>query len=164
LEGVPRDITLKPIKLGISILFWVFLVSFQASGDQPSCEGSPFYIDRAKRLLEWNSEKLTNHSNLALEDLNELFAEQFVVIANEREYKADHRSYYEFLNKFRANITAISYQVQKFYPSGSTVFMPLVATVKRPNGKEEIFDAIMFVTFDSSGKIIHWQEVYAVRG
>lgn len=121
------------------------------------------YIDKAKRLLEWNSEKLTNHSNLKLEDLNELFAEKFVVIANGRKYDADHRNYYEFLNKFRANITAISYQVQKYYDSGSTVFMPLVATVKRPDGKEEIFDAIMFVTFDSSGKIVHWQEVYVVR-
>lgn len=146
-----------------SLLILVLLMTSQAFGDQPVSEASSFYIDRAKRLLEWNSEKLTNHSNLKIEDLNELFAEQFVVIANERKYQADHQSYYEFLNKFRANITALSYQVQKYYDAGSTVFMPLVATVTRPDGKKEIFDAILFVTFNPSGKIIHWQEVYAVR-
>ena len=122
-----------------------------------------FFISQAKRLLEWNKQKLTCHSNLTIEDLDELFAQKFVVIANGREYDADHQNYYEFLNKFRSDIDSINYQVQEYFDAGSTVFMPLVATVKRIQGKEDIFDAILFVKFNDAGKIIHWQEVYSIR-
>jgi predicted ATPase len=124
---------------------------------------SNFFISKAVRLLEWNKQKLTSHSNLTIEDLNELFAQKFVVIANGREYDADHPSYYEFLNKFRSDIDTIDYQVQEYFNTGATVLMPLVATVKRLQGKEEIFDAILFVKFNDAGKIIHWQEVYSIR-
>ncbi len=124
---------------------------------------SNFFISRAARLLEWNKQKLTSHSHLTIEDLNELFAQKFVVIANGREYNADHQSYFEFLNKFRSNIDTIDYQVQEYFNTGATVFMPLVATVKRLQGKEDIFDAILFVKFNDEGKIIHWQEVYSIR-
>ncbi|MBA3237359.1 MAG: hypothetical protein H0T62_03295 [Parachlamydiaceae bacterium] len=120
-------------------------------------------MDRAKYLLEWNKQKLTKHSNLKIEDLNELFAPKFLVVANGREYHADHQSYYEFLNKFRAPIDSITYDVQEYYKVGSSIFMPLVATVKRLDGKKEVFDAIMLLKFDDSGKIIHWQEIYAKR-
>jgi hypothetical protein len=41
--------------------------------------------------------------------------------------------------------------------------MPLTATMKRCHGKEEIFDAIMLIKFNPSGKIVHWQEVYSLR-
>jgi hypothetical protein len=41
--------------------------------------------------------------------------------------------------------------------------MPLKAIVKRTQGKEEIFDAILLVKFNNSGKIVHWQEVYSIR-
>lgn len=122
-----------------------------------------YFIDRAKRLLEWNKEKLTCHSQLTIEDLKELFASEFVVIANGRKYDANHQNYFEFLNQFRANIESIDYQVQDYFKSGSTVFMPLMATVKRSEGKVDIFDAILFVKFSDSGKIIHWQEVYSLR-
>ena len=41
--------------------------------------------------------------------------------------------------------------------------MPLTAAVQRLQGKKDIFDAILLVKFDDSGKIIHWQEVYVQR-
>lgn len=40
--------------------------------------------------------------------------------------------------------------------------MPLKATLKSLSGKEDVLDAILFLKFDDSGKIIHWQEVYAI--
>jgi hypothetical protein len=122
-----------------------------------------FFIVRSKRLLEWNKEKLTRYSNLQIEDLKELFAPKFIVIANGREYDATHQNYYEFLNKFRSDIDTIDYQVQEYLNMGSTVVMPLKAIVKRFHGKEDIFDAIMLIKFNDAGKIIHWQEVYSLR-
>lgn len=125
---------------------------------------APAAIHLAKRLLEWNRQKLTHHSHLTIEDIDTLFASAFTVIANGREYHANHQNYYAFLNTFRATIDSISYQVQDyFYTEPAAVFMPLVATVKRLDGKNERFDAILFLKFDDLGKIIHWQEVYAQR-
>lgn len=122
-----------------------------------------FFVTRSKRLLEWNKEKLTRNSKLDIEDLKELFASEFVVIANGREYDANHHNYYEFLNQFRSNIETIDYQVQEYLHTESTVVMPLKAIVKRLQGKEDIFDAILLVKFNDLGKIIHWQEVYSLR-
>ena len=121
-----------------------------------------FFIAKAKRLLEWNKEKLTCRSNLSIEDVGELFAPEFVVIANGRKYDANYKNYYEFLNQFRSDIDTIDYNVQEYLNMGLTVVMPMSAKVKRV-GKEEFFDAIMLVKFNDSGKIIHWQEVYSVR-
>jgi hypothetical protein len=120
-------------------------------------------IAKGKRLLEWNKEKLTNQSHLRIEDLNELFAPEFIVIANGRQYNANHQNYYEFLNQFRSDIETIDYQVQEYINEGATVIMPLKAIVKRLQGKEDVFDAILLIKFNDSGKIIHWQEVYALR-
>lgn len=122
-----------------------------------------FFVDRAKRLLEWNKEKLTIHSNLKIGDIAELFAPEFVVMANGRKYDANHQTYFEFLNKFRSEIAEINYDVQEYIQDGATIVMPLKATVKRPNGQEDLFDAIMLIKFDPSGKIVHWQEVYTIR-
>ena len=124
---------------------------------------SNFFMSKAKNLLEWNTQKLTSHSHLTIEDISKLFAENFVVIANERKYDANYQNYYEFLNKFRSDIDSIHYQVQEYFHAGDTVIMPLVATVKRLQGKEEVFDAILCLKFNHSGKIIHWQEVYSTR-
>jgi hypothetical protein len=41
--------------------------------------------------------------------------------------------------------------------------MPLTATIQRLQEKKDIFDAILLVKFNDSGKIIHWQEVYSQR-
>lgn len=122
-----------------------------------------FFISRSKQLLEWNTEKLTRRSNLHIEDLQELFAPEFVVKVNGREYEATHQNYYAFLNKFRFDIDIIDYYVQEYINMGSTVVMPLKAIVKRCQGKEDIFDAIMLLKFNDEGKIIHWQEVYSLR-
>lgn len=122
-----------------------------------------FFVTRSKRLLEWNKEKLTRDSKLDVEDLKDLFAPEFVVIANERRYEANHQNYYEFLNKFRSDIKTIDYQVQEYIHMGSTVVMPLKATVRRSQGKEDMFDAILLIKFNELGKIIHWQEVYSLQ-
>jgi predicted ATPase len=121
------------------------------------------FIAKAKRLLEWNREKLTSHSNLKMEDLKELFAPEFVVRANGRQYDTNYKSYYAFLNQFRSDIDSIEYQIQEYIQSGSTVMMPLTAKVRRLQGKEDVFDAILLLKFDDSRKIVHWQEVYSMR-
>lgn len=121
------------------------------------------FIKQGKRLLAWNKEKLTHRYPLSLNDLKNLFAPEFVVIANGRRYLANYQIYLEFLNKFREDIETIDYEVQEYLNVGSTVVMPLTATVRRLEGGEDLFDAIMLVKFNDSGKIIHWQEVYAQR-
>lgn len=123
----------------------------------------PNLVSSAERLLAWNQEKLTCHSSLHLDDLKELFAPEFVVIANGRRYEANHQNYYEFLNKFRADIDSIEYQVQEYLEAESAVVMPIKANVKRLQGKEDIFDAILLLKFNDFGKIVHWQEVYSIR-
>jgi predicted ATPase len=124
---------------------------------------SSFFIERAKRLLEWNKEKLTSRSNLRIEDIGELFAPEFVVVANGRKYDANYENYYEFLNQFRSNIASLDYSVQEYINMESTVVMPLTAKVERMEGKVDLFDAIMLIKFNDAGKIIHWQEVYSIR-
>lgn len=124
---------------------------------------SNLYISKAKRLLEWNKEKLTSRSNLSVNDIRELFAPEFVVMANGRKYDANYQNYYEFLNKFRSDIDTIDYEVQEYLNMESTVVMPLKATVKRLQGKVDVFDAIMLIKFNNLGKIVHWQEVYSIR-
>lgn len=119
-------------------------------------------IARVKRLLEWNSQKLTSHSDLALEDLPELFAPKFIVLANGRKYDANHHTYYAFLTTFRSTIDSITYHVQEYLNTDSTVVMPLQATIKRIHGTEDIFYAMLLIKFNAEGKINHWQEVYCL--
>lgn len=124
---------------------------------------SNFFIARAKKLLAWNREKLTSRSNLKIEDIADLFMPEFTVMANGRTYDANYKNYHDFLNRFRSDIDSLDYEVQEYLNMGSTVVMPLVAKVKRVQGKVELFDAIMLIKFTESGKIIHCQEVYALR-
>lgn len=118
---------------------------------------------KGKRLLEWNKEKLTSQSDLSVNDIKELFAPEFVVMANGRTYDANYQNYYEFLNKFRSDIDTIDYDVQEYLIMESTLVMPLKATVKRLHGKMDVFDAILIIKFNDLGKIVHWQEVYSIR-
>ncbi len=120
-----------------------------------------FYISKAKSLLEWNKEHLTNQSSLNVDDIVELFAPEFLIVANGRKYNANYQSYYEFLNKFRADIDTIDYDVQEYLSTQNTIVMPLRATVKRSVGTMEVFEAIMLIKYNNFGKIIHWQEVYS---
>jgi predicted ATPase len=124
---------------------------------------SSFFIGRATRLLEWNKEKLTSGSSLNIKDIEELFAPEFIVMANGRKYDANYEKYYEFLNQFRSNISKLDYNVQEYIVMDSTLIMPLTAKVNRTDGKEDLFDAIMLIKFNDAGKIIHWQEVYSIR-
>ena len=80
--------------------------------------------------MEWNKEKLTSQSDLSVNDIKELFAPEFVVMANGRKYDANYQNYYEFLNKFRSDIDTIDYEVQEYLNMESTVVMPLKATSK----------------------------------
>jgi|GEM_PF-108774 len=57
---------------------------------------SNFYISKGKRLLEWNKEKLTSQSKLSVNDIEELLAPEFVVMANGRKYDTNYQGYYEF--------------------------------------------------------------------
>ena len=118
------------------------------------------YIEKAKQLLEWNRDKLTSFSNLTKEDVGDLFAPEFVVMANGREYKANHQNYLEFLNQFRSDIAKIDYKVQEYITMGSTVVMPLAAKITNLKGENTLFHAIMLIKFNDAGKIVHWQEVY----
>jgi putative sterol carrier protein len=124
---------------------------------------SNFYVSKGKRLLEWNKEKLTSRSDLSVNDIKELFAPEFVVIANGRTYDANYQNYYEFLNKFRSDIDTLEYEVQEYIIMESTVVMPLKATVKLLQGKMDVFDAILIIKLNDLGKIVHWQEVYSKR-
>ena len=122
---------------------------------------SNFFISRGKRLLEWNKEKLTSRSDLSINDLKELFAPEFVVRTNERKYDANYQNYYEFLNKFRSEIDTLDYEVQEYLNMESNVVIPVKTTVKRLQGKVDIFNAILLIKFNDSGKIVQWQEVYS---
>ncbi len=139
----------------------VIFEKFGASNDKAN--ESNFYISKAKRLLEWNKEKLTSQSNLSVNDIKELFAPEFAVLANGRRYDANYQNYYDFLNKFRSDIETIDYNVQEYVIMDSTVVIPLKATVKRLQGEVDIFDVILLLKFNDLGKIVHWQEVYSVR-
>jgi hypothetical protein len=118
---------------------------------------------RAKKLLEWNRQKLTQSSTLSKSDIGELFASKFLVKANERTYSANHDNYFDFLERFRANIKTLEYEVQEYICCADAVTIPLVAIVTRLDGEKDIFDVIMLVKYNEAGKIIHWQEVYSHR-
>lgn len=137
-----------------------FILSRVGAKKPPQKEPLPS-AERAKRLLDWNRQKLTSHSTLAIDDLEELFAPEFVAIANGRRYEANYQSYFEFLNRFRSTIASIDYQVQEYISCPSAAIMPLKAAVERLNGEVEIFNAILLLKFNDSGKIILWQEVYS---
>ena len=124
---------------------------------------SSFFTGKAKQLLDWNKEKLTSQANLSMENIAELFAPEFIVIANGKKHQANYKNYYEFLNQFRSNIASLDHNVQEYINMESTVVMPLTAKLKRLDGKEDIFDAIMLIKFNNEGKIVHWQEVYSIR-
>lgn len=154
------------MKISALILFGCLILSSKflklSASDVKVTESNPCF-SKGERLLEWNRQKLTSQSDLSINDIKELFAPEFVVMANGRKYDANYQNYYEFLNKFRINIETIDYEVQEYISMESTVVMPLKATVKYLQGTIEVFDAIMLIKFDNSGKIIHWQEVYSKR-
>lgn len=115
----------------------------------------------AKNLLAWNKKYLTAESNLKKENIAELFATNFTVIANERKYAANHDNYFEFLNTFRATIKSIDYAYENIITNDECAIIPMTAHIVRCDNSEETFIAILILKFDDQEKIILWQEVYS---
>ncbi|MFN3235326.1 MAG: hypothetical protein ACE365_07975 [Gammaproteobacteria bacterium] len=117
-------------------------------------------IKIAKKLLDWNSENLIHDSVITNEKIATLFAENFSVKANGRTYQANYDNYREFLYQFKANISSIAYDVDKYIEAKPFVTIPMRARVARTDGSVDMFEAILILEFDDQDKIILWQEVY----
>ncbi|MBB1315556.1 MULTISPECIES: hypothetical protein [Aliivibrio] len=117
----------------------------------------------AIQLLEWNKENLKASTTLFESDLATCFADEFVVKANGLEYKANHHSYLEFLNGFKANIESICYKVQEYLCDADKVVTVMSAKVRRIDGSIEAFEAMLLLKFDENDLITLWQEVYAKK-
>ena len=117
-------------------------------------------LQGAKQLLEWNKVNLISSSDIKKNDLSELFAKKFTVIANGRTYDACFDNYIEFLNQFKANIKSIDYHVYEFHQTHDAIIMPMTAHVTRLSGVVQNYEAILILKFDDKGKIKLWQEVY----
>lgn len=116
-------------------------------------------IERAKALLVWKQNRINKHSTLTASEISNFFAEQFIVIANERHYDANYDSYLEFLNDFKRDIKQLGHSVYKYLDAGDTVIMPMRASVERHDGKLTNYEAVMLLKYNKAGKIIEWREV-----
>jgi len=114
----------------------------------------------AKQLLEWNKVNLVSSSNIQKNDLLELFAKNFTVIANGRTYDANFDNYVEFLDQFKANIKSIDYDIYEFHQTHDAIIMPMTAHITRLSGVLQNYEAILILKFDEASKITLWQEVY----
>lgn len=114
----------------------------------------------AKQLLEWNKANLVSSSDIKKNDLAELFAKNFTVIANGRAYDANFDNYVEFLNQFKANIKSIDYDIREFHQADDAIIMPMTAHIMRLSDVVQQYEAILILKFDGAGKIKLWQEVY----
>lgn len=114
----------------------------------------------AKKLLAWNQEYLTKDSPLRKEDIATCFAKEFTVRANGREYFANHDSYFDFLNSFRATIDSITYEVHEYLETPESIILPMTATIVRINGEKEMFEAMLWLQFNDEGLVTLWHEVY----
>lgn len=122
------------------------------------------HLTKAKQLLNWNKKKLVHDSDFKKDDIADFFAPSFIIKANNRTYNANFDNYFEFLERFRANIKSLSYEIQEFIVSEeNAVTIPLVASVAKLDGATDIYDAMMLIKYNSDGKIIHWQEIYCRR-
>jgi hypothetical protein len=118
----------------------------------------------AKQLLEWNKANLVCSSDIEKNDLSELFAKNFTVIANGRTYDANFDNYVDFLNQFKANIRAIDYDIYEFHQSHDAIIMPMTAHITRLSGVVQHYEAILILKFDGEGKVKLWHEVYIEVG
>src|SRR5690242_6730220 len=115
-------------------------------------------IKTAKALFLWNSKNLVAEAKLEKSDLAELFAPDFQVNANGRNYTANYDNYVEFLNQFRSTIKTIDYICHDFIADESHVVIPLTATIVRLDDKTDIFEAILILKFNDAHKITLWHE------
>ena len=121
------------------------------------------YKGLAERLLRWNKIHLNHIATLSEEDIAEVFASNFVVKANGRVYEANHGNYKEFLDGFRRDIVAIEYDVQQIVCEDCSVVLAMKAKVLRICGREDVFEAMLLLTFDKEGKVSLWHEVYVQK-
>ena len=111
-------------------------------------------------LLDWNRRHLTHASELTEELIAQRFASSFEVRANGRTYQANHANYKDFLNGFRQSIVSINYKVHKLVVDAESAVIAMNANVTRSNGPVEQFEAMLLLSFDQSGLVKLWHEVY----
>ena len=121
-------------------------------------------LKTAFQLLEWNKTHLLKSAEFKKEDLAEFYAPEFLITVNDRRYDGTYDAYFEFLDEFRQNITSLSYEIEDFIDAKEKVVIPLRAKIEFTDGKVQVFDAILILGFNDSGKIILWHEVYVEEG
>lgn len=118
------------------------------------------HIEIVEELFRWNAKNLVQSAHLKKSDLQQYFADFFLVIANGKTYEANHDNYLEFLNQFRLTIQSIRYDFGDFIADQVSVALPLKAQIVRTNGSVENFEAILILKFNDRNRIILWHEVY----
>lgn len=116
--------------------------------------------EQSRRLLDWNRRHLVAGAPLTKADIAECFAAEFTVWANGRIHRADHATYLEFLDGFRASIQAIDYDVHETVAEGSRVVLAMTARITRVHGEQDRFEAMLLLDFDTQGCVSLWHEVY----
>lgn len=117
-------------------------------------------IEIARELFRWNAKNLVRSAHLKKSDLQQCFADSFLVIANGKTYEANHDNYLEFLNRFRSTIQTIQYDLGDFIADQVSVALPLKAKIVRSDDSVEHFEAILILKFNDRNRIILWHEVY----
>lgn len=116
--------------------------------------------EQSRRLLDWNRHHLVAGAPLNQSDIAECFAAEFTVWANGRSHRADHATYLEFLDGFRATIQTIDYDVHESVVEGSRVVLAMTAHITRVHGEQDRFEAMLLLDFDAQGCVSLWHEVY----
>jgi hypothetical protein len=111
-------------------------------------------------LLDWNRRHLTFSSELTEELIANKFAPSLEVRANGRVYQANHASYKEFLDGFRQKVASIDYKVHKIVADAESAVVAMSATVTRSDSSVERFEAMLLLSFDMTGLVSLWHEVY----
>lgn len=118
------------------------------------------HIDAAKKLIEWLKKNTIHEADLKKSDIAEVYAPNFKVRANGRNYDANYDNYFDFLNQFRSTIRSIDYDLHYFISDSDHVVIPLTAHILRTNGEKEDFEAILILKFNQQNKVVLWHEVY----
>ncbi|MBK2356506.1 hypothetical protein [Francisella hispaniensis] len=120
--------------------------------------------DLAYKLLNWNREYLIYNSDLIIDKISEVFAERFDVFANGRSYlNVDHKTYFDFLCRFKETIAEIDYRVIDIIVDNKSVVLPMVAEVTRVDETIDIFEAMLWLKYDDENKIVLWHEIYTQK-
>lgn len=120
------------------------------------------YRNLALKLFKWNEKNLISEATLYKSEISSLFAENFLVKANGKNYPANYDNYYDFLNQFRATIKKITYDFDEMLesPAHNSITIPLTAYITRIDNTQQKYAAILILKYDEEGKIILWHETY----